>query len=168
MTQYIRIIYHRITAENIISTNITSTNLDADNLDIIEINSQTINNSGDIINGGDITNIGDITNTGDIRAQSFITTSDKRCKKNIRVIENCLDRVKKLRGVNFTWIKDESDDFGVIAQEVEEVAPYAVKDCNDGLKRVDYSKLTVILIEAIKEQSKKIDELNAKVNSMSK
>lgn len=161
------IVADSITVESIISTNITSTNLDATNLDIVEINSQTINNSGDITNGGDITNSGDITNTGDIRANSFITTSDKRCKKNIRVIENCLDRVKKLRGVNFTWIKDESDDFGVIAQEVEEVAPYAVKDCNDGIKRVDYSKLTVILIEAIKEQSNKIDVLNAKVNSMS-
>ena len=153
------IVADSITAESIISTNITGTNLDATNLDIVEINSQTINNSGDITNGGDI------TNTGDITSNSFITTSDKRYKKDIQVIQNCLDKVKKIRGVNFKWIKDNRGDFGVIAQEVEEVAPYAVKEGTDGIKRVDYSKLTVILIEAIKEQSIKIDELSAKVNS---
>jgi hypothetical protein len=147
------IVADSITAESIISTNITSTNLDATNVDIGVINSQTINNSGNI------------TNTGDITSNSFITTSDKRYKKDIQVIQNCLDKVKKIRGVNFKWIKDNRDDFGVIAQEVEEVAPYAVKEGTDGIKRVDYSKLTVILIEAIKEQSIKIDELSAKVNS---
>jgi len=119
----------------------------ADNIDVCTINSKTI------------------INIGDITSNSFITLSDKRYKKDIQVIQNCLDKVKKIRGVNFKWIKDNRDDFGVIAQEVEEVAPYAVKEDKEGIKRVDYSKLTVILIEAIKEQSIKIDELSAKVNS---
>ena len=73
--------------------------------------------------------------------------------------------MKKLR-VNFTWIKNSIDDFGVIAQEVETVAPYAVKENNDGLKLVDYSKLTVLLIQAVKEQQKEIEELKNKVANM--
>lgn len=139
---------HHDTVDNIVADKIVADKIVADNLHVHTINSTTINN------------------IGVITSNSFSTTSDKRCKKDIQVIQNCLDKVKKIRGVNFKWIKDNQDDFGVIAQEVEGVAPHAVKEGKDGIKRVDYSKLTVILIEAIKEQSIKIDELSAKVNSM--
>ena len=99
-------------------------------------------------------------------ATSFSTTSDIRLKKNIVEVDNCLDKVKKLRGVNFSWIENDTDDFGVIAQEVEAVAPFAVKENKNGLKLVDYSKLTVLLIQAIKEQQHEIEELRDKVISL--
>ena len=68
-----------------------------------------------------------------------------------------------MRGVNFNWIKDNREDFGVIAQEVEAVAPHAVRENKEGTKHVDYSKLTVLLIQAIKEQQHEIDALKAKI-----
>ncbi len=50
---------------------------------------------------------------------------------------------------------------GLIAQEVEEVLPEAVGKSPDGYKTVDYEKLVPVLVEAIKEQQKQIDELRS-------
>jgi hypothetical protein len=52
---------------------------------------------------------------------------------------------------------------GVIAQEVEKVLPQLVHDRENGYKGVDYAKLTGLLIEAIKEQQKQIDDLKSKL-----
>ncbi len=51
---------------------------------------------------------------------------------------------------------------GVIAQEIESVIPEVVKTNDEGYKLVDYSKLTVVLIEVMKEQQKMIEELQEK------
>ena len=101
-----------------------------------------------------------LTVNSNITAGGNITcSSDIRLKKDIVEIDNCVDKVKKLRGVNFKWIKDDRDDFGVIAQEVEEVAPHAVIENKEGMKSVDYGRLTTLLIQAVKEQQTQIDEL---------
>ena len=57
---------------------------------------------------------------------------------------------------------------GVIAQEVEAVLPELVAENSEGTKSVAYQKLTAVLIEAVKEQQKQIDELKAKVDELSK
>jgi len=103
--------------------------------------------------GGDI-GVVNITASGTVTSNS-----DMRLKKDIVEIENCVDKVKKLRGVNFKWIQDDRDDFGVIAQEVEEVAPHAVIENKEGMKSVDYGRLTTLLIQAVKEQQTQIEEL---------
>ena len=125
--------------------------------------------AGSIASGFGNINIGSNTFTGG----SFVTTSDISLKTNINEIENSLEKVNKIRGVNFTWKEDNREDFGVIAQEVEEVAPHAVHEGSDGHKKVDYSKLTTLLIQAVKEQQKLIEEqrkdidlLKEKVNSV--
>jgi hypothetical protein len=125
--------------------------------------------AGSIASGFGNINIGSNTFTGG----SFVTTSDISLKTNINEIENSLEKVNKIRGVNFTWKEDNREDFGVIAQEVEEVAPHAVHEGSDGHKKVDYSKLTTLLIQAVKEQQKLLEEqrkdidlLKEKVNSV--
>ena len=60
----------------------------------------------------------------------------------------------------------EGEQIGVIAQEVEKVLPQTVLTPEDGYKSVDYSRFTPILIEAIKEQQKQIDELQKMVNHL--
>tara|TARA_B110000285_G_scaffold200650_1_gene234665 strand:+ start:1152 stop:1697 length:546 start_codon:yes stop_codon:yes gene_type:complete len=115
---------------------------------------------------------------GPINADGDVTafySSDRRLKENIKPIENSLDKIKKLNGVTFDWIKlteeekgvkhqyNEGSDLGVIAQEVEEVLPELVKTRKSGYKAVDYQKLTAVLIEAVKEQQLQIDELKALV-----
>jgi len=101
--------------------------------------------------------------TGDFTAGGNITAnSDIKIKKDIKTIENALEKVKSLRGVSFTRIGTDIKNVGVIAQEVEAVVPELVRE-SDGLKSVAYGNITALLIEAIKEQNKKIEELEAKL-----
>ena len=90
---------------------------------------------------------------------NFFADSDKRLKKRVRPIKNALSLVKKLRGVRFLWRKSGKEDIGIIAQEVEKVLPEVVSTNSKGFKSVNYSVLTVVLIEAINEQQKQIEKL---------
>ena len=92
--------------------------------------------------------------------------SDKRFKDNIMIIDNPLDKLSRLSGNTFTWNESTprqdlrgKDDYGVIAQEVKEVLPNAVRTNKDGSLSVEYVKLIPLLIEAVKEQQKQINEL---------
>jgi hypothetical protein len=97
------------------------------------------------------------------------SSSDVKFKKNIKTYENALNTIMQFRGVSFDWRVDEypqqrfSDDkqLGFIAQEVEKVVPDLVKEGPDGFKGVEYAKFTPIIVEAIKEQQKQIEELKA-------
>jgi|MDSV01.2.fsa_nt_gb hypothetical protein len=88
--------------------------------------------------------------------------SDERLKSNIETIDSGLDKVEKLRGVTYT--RDEKDNIGVIAQEVEKILPEIVLTADDmmGTKSVDYSRITAVLIEAVKELSARVKELEDK------
>jgi hypothetical protein len=109
---------------------------------------------------------GDIGATGDIVAY---VSSDERLKNNVEIISNPIEKVQSLRGVTWEWNELASDaakqspNVGVIAQEVEKVLPQLVHDRENGFKGVDYAKLTGLLIEAIKEQQKQIDELTSRL-----
>jgi hypothetical protein len=110
--------------------------------------------------------------TGRIDASNDIvaySSSDKRWKTNIKIIESPLEKLQKLSGVEFDWIEDSKlhgnsgNDVGVIAQEVELVLPQAVQTRDTGMKAVRYEKIIPLLIETIKEQQKQIDELKNKI-----
>jgi len=105
------------------------------------------------------------------------TISDKRLKDDVKTIEFGLDKVKNLRGVEFTWNKGSREgerDIGVIAQEVEKVESKLVREHEMPLldesgkiyKTVDYEKITAVLIEAVKEQQEQIDELKKEVEEL--
>jgi len=85
--------------------------------------------------------------------------SDERLKSNIETIQGGLEKVEQLRGVTYT--RDERDNIGVIAQEIEKVLPDIVLTADDemGTKSVDYSRITAVLIEAVKELSAKVKYL---------
>ena len=107
---------------------------------------------------------GDFHADGDVIAQSTTTSSDRRLKENIEVIPNALDKVQALNGVSFDWKKTGEKSAGVIAQEVQEVLPEAVKEVTpvgggDSHLTVNYHALTSILIESIKELKAEIEEL---------
>jgi len=101
--------------------------------------------------------------SGRIVADSDITAySDERLKKDIKTIEGALDKTKALRGVEFTRIADDTKSIGVIAQELEEVLPELVLTDEEGMKSVNYAQITGLLIEAVKELSAKVEELEKK------
>ena len=98
--------------------------------------------------------------------------SDRRLKSDIQTLENGLEKVEQLRGV--TYIRNDNIDggqqLGVIAQEVEEVFPQVVLTADDerGTKSVDYGRLTGALIEAVKELSVKVKNLEEQLNGSTK
>lgn len=96
-----------------------------------------------------------------------LTCSDTRYKKNISRISNILPSLIQLSGVYYQMNVNEFPDknfnedkqIGLLAQEVERVFPEIVYNDQDGYKSIDYSKLTPILIEAVKELKAEIDIL---------
>jgi len=108
-----------------------------------------------------------IDNTGNVTAANeFIANSDERIKTNIKTIENALDKVTQLRGVEYDRIDIEKHQIGVIAQEVEKVIPDVVHTSEDGMKSVAYGNLVAVLIESIKDLKGEISELRAELNEL--
>ena len=104
--------------------------------------------------------------SGDFTASGNVTAySDKTLKKDVITLENSLDKVLNLRGVSFTKIDSNKKGIGVIAQEVQEVLPEVVVENSDGILSVAYGNIVGVLIEAIKEQQKQIDELKSKIGN---
>ena len=101
---------------------------------------------------------GTIRATGDV-----IAYSDKRVKENIKTIDNALNKVNKLRGVEFNKIGEDIKSIGVIAQEIEKVIPEVVREDDKGMKSVAYGNITGVLIEAIKELKAEIEELKKQI-----
>ncbi len=97
-----------------------------------------------------------------------LPTSDIRLKENVHTIENALDKGSALRGVSFDFKETKQPQIGVIAQEVEQIIPEVVGENPDGYKGVQYGNIVGLLIEAIKEQQKQIEELKEKINEISK
>ena len=96
-----------------------------------------------------------------IWANAHITTSDIRLKKNIKNLDNSLEKVLKLRGVSYDWKNDSAaagPQIGLIAQEVEPLFPEVVSSKGNGkaMKAVNYSALIAPIIESIKTLYAKI------------
>lgn len=108
--------------------------------------------------------------SGDFTAQGNVTAySDRRVKDEIEQIENALDKVAQINGVTFTR-KDEDDDrrhMGVIAQEVEKVAPEVVQEQEHDelgtIKTVAYGNMVGLLVEAIKELRAEVQDLRSQI-----
>ena len=96
-----------------------------------------------------------------VNAATVNSTSDINLKDNIEKIENPLDKIIKIDGVNFNWKRTGELSSGVIAQNVEEVLPQLIAEGSDGFKSVNYNGLVGVLIEAVKELKKEIDELKS-------
>jgi len=103
---------------------------------------------------------------GRLKTAGVNETSDKRFKEKIVTVDNALSKVLSLRGVNYYWNSkafpqknfEDKLQLGLIAQEVETVLPEVVHTDAEGFKSVEYSKVVAVLIEAMKEQQKLIDQ----------
>ena len=97
----------------------------------------------------------------------FVNSSDERLKENILSLEDSLVKVKQLQGVSYNFISDEDKkpQIGLIAQDVQKVIPEVVEEGKDGYLGINYGNLVAHLIEAIKTQDKRIEELERKLES---
>jgi len=93
---------------------------------------------------------------GRLTASEIVNTSDENLKKDVHTIENAVDKINQLRGVDFVWKESDEKSMGVIAQELQKVFPELVAEENDELS-VNYNGLIAVLIEAVKELSKDND-----------
>lgn len=94
---------------------------------------------------------------GIVTAVDFNSTSDARLKENVAPIQDPLNKVLQLAGVEFDWKESGEHSIGVIAQQVEQIVPELVHTNENGFKTVSYGKLTGLLIEAIKELKTIVD-----------
>ena len=107
--------------------------------------------------------------TGALAVDGNITayySSDINLKDNIRPIESALFKVQQINGVTFDWNEksskiqqDKGHDVGLIAQEVEKVLPEVVVLRPDGIMAIQYEKVVPLLVESIKELTKRVEEL---------
>lgn len=116
--------------------------------------------------GANLHVVGDICYTGSIGA-----CSDARYKTDIETIDDALETLLNLRGIKYNWKQkeysvmnfDNKTHLGLIAQEVKEVLPEIVIVDENGDMSVDYSRLTPLLLEAIREQQKTINDLETQM-----
>ena len=103
---------------------------------------------------------------GDVVAYA---SSDERLKTNITPIENATEKLKQIGGYSFDWLavegvqENRGHDIGVLAQEVEKIAPEIVTTRENGYKAVRYEKLIAILIQSNKELLKRIEVLEERL-----
>lgn len=113
-----------------------------------------------------------------VAAGNVIAYSDPRLKEDITKIESPVEKLKKLNGMRFRWKQNSilghpgEYDYGVLANEVQEVFPEIVADSmhdspdGDRYKTVAYDKLVPVLIEAVKAQQNEIEELKTLVKAL--
>ena len=146
---------------------ITDTGASTSNaITITNSTTSTSKTTGALIVTGGIGTSGDIFAGGDIVAYA---SSDIRLKTNLELISNPLHKINQIGGYSFEWNVDKQNiysgkDYGVIAQEIEQILPELVDTRESGYKAVKYDKLISLLIEGIKDLSKQVEELKQKIN----
>ena len=114
-------------------------------------------------------------NAGGLTAGSWTSSSDERLKQNIHPIDNALSALYRINGVRYSWRSedfpernfDKDEHIGIIAQELEKVFPELVIEDSQGMKAVAYDKLSAVLLEAIKEQQKIIEQKEQEIEALS-
>lgn len=124
------------------------------------------------VNGGGLSLDSDGQISIDTVSTPSFWTSDSRLKENLKSIKDPLNTVLSMKGLNFTWKNNgynslsNTDDIGLIAQELEKVFPIAVGEQPDGMMGIYYHRLFPILIESIKELSSKVSNLESQIKNL--
>ncbi|MGE3769525.1 MAG: tail fiber domain-containing protein [Bdellovibrionales bacterium] len=131
----------------------------------------TVASGGDVtftgkigLNGSAVNASYAIAATGNLLTGGYFHSSDARLKHDVKNFErDAFLVVKGLQAVHYKWNKDNKDDFGVIAQEVEKVLPEVITRDDKGFMAVQYDKLVLPVIEAVKKLIDMVDGLQTKV-----
>ena len=107
---------------------------------------------------------GDVQVTGDLVALSLTESSSQRWKEDVREIESpANDPGRPCAGVRYVWSATGEEQIGFIAEEVAETLPEIVSFEADGktARGVNYSRVTALLVEAVKDQAEEIEALRS-------
>lgn len=114
-------------------------------------------------------NKGTVKVEGEIWASSgFYEESDKRLKENIVEIDGAVSKLKQIPVVNFNFKDKDVKELGTIAQDVQKVFPEIVTTNEDGYLAVEYNKLSMVAIAAVKEMDERLSSLEKTVEELLK
>jgi hypothetical protein len=161
---------------NTITIDSSDTNTQRSNQDIINVitNDGFTKNSGTVtsieagagLTGGTITSSGTISIDSDanILAANFTINSDKRVKSNIIKLQDGINTIKQLHPYSF--IKNNKQQIGILAQELESISPESVIDGTDGYKTIDIHALSTLNLSAIHGLIEKVEYLENKLKML--
>lgn len=115
----------------------------------------------DLLDGSDssaFARLSGATFAGTVTAPNFVSSSDMRLKTDITPITDALAKVQSLSGITYRMAGSDARQMGLIAQEVQSVAPEAVIEA-EGILRLAYGNLIGLLVEAIKDLAAEVEQL---------
>jgi len=110
---------------------------------------------------GSIALNGAMVATGNVTANNFVTTSDRELKSEITAISGGIDTIKQITA--YTYNKNGEPDAGFIAQEVQQVLPYAVQPGNNGYLTMNDRPILAHLHKAVIELEERIKAIETKL-----
>ena len=135
-------------------------------------NVQLLGSGDSYINGG---NVGIGTSSpstklevnGTATVTALVESSTRKLKKDISELEDQISIVNSLQPVSYIWKETEKEDFGLIAEDVADIAPHIVEKDNEGNPTgIKYSKLSVLLLDVVQRQSTLIEDLNERITKL--
>jgi hypothetical protein len=113
---------------------------------------------------------------GSAYAGGFWDSSDRRYKKNVRELDKPLDKIMRLKGVQYEFDKaasprlrfNDGTNIGFVAQDVVPVLPEAVRQDSDGYHAINYGAIVPVLVEALKEQQAMIKQQATRIENLEK
>ena len=104
---------------------------------------------------------------GTATVTALVETSTRELKENIETLEDQSTIVDSLQPVTYTWKEDGKEDFGLIAEDVADIAPHLVSRNEDGKPTgIKYSKLSVLLLDVVQKQNTLINDLNKRITKL--
>jgi hypothetical protein len=97
---------------------------------------------------------------GTVYANNFVTTSDRRLKKNISQLGVPRDIPASYR---FQYTESDEWDIGCLADEIESIAPECVYTAPNGYKAVAYAKLVPMCLSLIRDLTERMEALEKRV-----
>jgi len=105
---------------------------------------------------------------GSTLADEWTIRSSRRFKTNIQPLEGALQKIEQLQGVAYQRKSDGKREIGVVAEDVAQIVPEVVSHDPETheVQGVDYSRLSALLIEAVKSQQTEIQLLKAEIEQL--
>jgi|14BtaG_2_1085337.scaffolds.fasta_scaffold10828_2 predicted acyltransferase (DUF342 family) len=113
---------------------------------------------------GNLTVTGLIQAGGDLIAFQNLVPSDSRLKSDVTPLKDSLAKINQMQGVSYTFDPSGKKQIGLIAQDVEKIIPEVVSIQND-YYTMSYPNLVAVLIEAVKELSSKVEDLESRLDN---
>ena len=122
----------------------------------------------DFFQGTSTSRVGAIEST--TTATTYLTTSDRRLKENIKPIQDATEKILAMNPVSHTWINDKTTpaQHGFIAQEMQSIIPEAVSGDADSeeMMQMDYGKITPVIVKSLQDALQEISSLKQQISKL--